>query len=210
MALLLAAIVGVEPPASGSIRSVDFANLSFPLWGCEAARPCDTVELVDGEGSLEDCWDEAISSKAHLGFVRYGDITGDGREEAIVRIGSSAGGTGQFSQLFVYSGSASEVQLVHCFPSGDRAHGSYIDACALDGRLVVVREYSESCMVCIEAIETTEYIWTPHGPELSSRHLEPHPDPDHGICGLFDFVTVCGNQPFENLFCDDRDTPPDN
>lgn len=186
-----------------SIRSVDFANLSFPLWKCEPGESCAMVELVDGEGSFDEL-DGEVSYDVYLGFVRYGDVTGDGREEALVRLGSSAGGTGQFSELLVYAGSASEVSLVHRFPTGDRAHGSYLDACVLDRRLAVVREYSESCMACIEAIETTEYSWKEHSPKLESRSLEPHPDPDQGQCGLFDFVTVCGNRPFDFLHCENR------
>lgn len=198
--LLVAAIVGESLSTPGSIRAVDFENSSFALWECEAGQECAIVELVDGEGSLAAPYDPTIILRAYLGFVRYGDVTGDGHEEALVRLGSSAGGTGQFSQLLVFSDSGGKLRVVHRFPTGDRAHGGYLDACVQNRRLVVVREYSETCMVCLEAFETSEYSWTPQGPELVARHLEPNPSSGQA-CDLCEYTTVCGNRPFDWMAC---------
>ena len=78
--------------ATVSIRSVDLANATYPTTACpvDYRLPGDTFTLVNGmAGSRPDQMGEPrpdLMRGVDLQGVTYGDVTGDGIEEAMVRL----------------------------------------------------------------------------------------------------------------------------
>jgi hypothetical protein len=65
------------------IRSIDFSNFSYP-WTADVGDPKQTFRLIGGEYKGNH---ERHEVPMHLWSVVYGDVTGDGEDEAIVAIG---------------------------------------------------------------------------------------------------------------------------
>jgi hypothetical protein len=82
--------VAVAPPVP-SIRTADLANATYPTAACAAyCLPGDTFTLVDGRAgsppdltTLPQPW-PTDTRGVELGAVAYGDLTGDGAEDAAV------------------------------------------------------------------------------------------------------------------------------
>lgn len=120
------------------------------------------------------------------------------------------GGTGQFSQLFVYSLRDDKPVLLDRLPLGDRAQGGYLDFCILHGLLVVVRFRGDGA-IGVDGVEDTTYAWRDGRFATASRVAELWDENEKG-CDSFwqdcrkyrfdslgqpiDFVTACGKQPF--------------
>ncbi len=90
--------------------------------------------------------------------VTYGDLTGDGHDEAIIVVRSSAGGTGYFSNGFVYTLRRGRPLLLTEFEGGDRAQGGIESAKVKRGILIVERAGGQGAC-CPEYVEITEYHW---------------------------------------------------
>jgi hypothetical protein len=71
--------------------------------------------------------------------VVYGDLTGDGRDEAVVRTVCNSGGSGFFDEGFVYTMKGGKPVLAGRLPGGDRAVGSVRCARIAEGALEVER-----------------------------------------------------------------------
>lgn len=100
------------------------------------------VRLRDGKyGSIANfvprvtprggCWAVGV------GPIEYGDVTGDGREEALVVLYAEAGGTESANDVFIYSLRKRRPVLLWKFQTGDRAEGGLIKIFADKGELVI-------------------------------------------------------------------------
>ena len=143
--LLLSLIVALTATAQStpvrSIRDIDFRNFTYsrlPTRKCSMNK----VRLRDGKyGSVANfspriiprggCW--AVS----VGPVEYGDVTGDGQEEAIVVLYAEVGGTESSNDVFIYSLKNGRAVLLWKFWTGDRADGGLVKLYAENGKLVV-------------------------------------------------------------------------
>lgn len=76
--------------------------------------------------------------------VLYGDLNGDGRDEAVVRTLCNTGGTGQFDEGFVYGMKDGKPALLGRIPGGDRASGGVRCVRFEDGALKVERAGNDS------------------------------------------------------------------
>lgn len=117
---------GPSPAAGPSIRETDFRNFRYTFretgWTLvNGAQP----DVVEGDWGFE--FDD----------VSYGDVTGDGREEALVTITAQTGGTMRPHWIFVYGAGAGGPELLWVFESGDRAAGGLKRVSAEGGMLVV-------------------------------------------------------------------------
>jgi hypothetical protein len=168
-----------QPSAAtgGSIRVTDFRNFHYTFgetsWTLVNGRE-------PGESDEED-W------KFEFDDVSYGDVTGDGREEAIVAITAETGGTMVPHWIFVYGAGAGGPELLWAFESGDRAGGGLKRAYAEDGMLVVEllgkgmlahdpatfgAEDETSIGACCPSMFTrSRYAW-------NGRAFVPHGDPE--------------------------------
>lgn len=97
---------GRSKKAAGGIRSVDFRNRSYPfnLGGDE-----ETVKLRNGEAKRED-GGEIYSVKKN--DVVYGDVNGDGVEDAVVRIRLWTGASLRDFEIQAYEFKDGEARLL--------------------------------------------------------------------------------------------------
>jgi hypothetical protein len=129
-----------ESKPKSPIRQVDFKNFTYPklpTGKCSMAE----VRLVNGKYNAPegiagtrpavDCWSVA------LGPITYGDVTGDGEEEAIVELYAEAGGTEASEDVYIYTLKGGNPELLWKFATGDRADGGLRRIAAENGELVV-------------------------------------------------------------------------
>jgi hypothetical protein len=118
------------------IREVDFANLTYPSQFLGAAGGFNMrngevpPQRKDELGRPLDIW-------LVLGSVTYGDVTGDGLEEAIVELGWLTGGTASPGLVYIYGLKKGKPNLLWAFETGDRADGGLKNVFAENGQLVV-------------------------------------------------------------------------
>jgi hypothetical protein len=101
-----------------SVRDTDFANFSFPWLSMSQG----TFHLTAGSLSPTRRSDGVIEEVGlDLFDVLYGDVTGDGLEEAIVVLTMTTGGSAVPHWVYVYSPARAQPSLIWAFETGDRA-----------------------------------------------------------------------------------------
>lgn len=122
-----------------SIRQVDFKNRLYPLSGPTLGH--DHLQWLDLSGKrhfrLVQGKDSPHSPTFELSSIQYADVTGDGKEEAIVVIHQNTGGTQQSNYIYVYTSQNGEAELLAYCYTGDRAYSGLYGVYAKDGLLVV-------------------------------------------------------------------------
>jgi hypothetical protein len=139
-----------------TIQQVDFKNLTYPVEG----KP---VRMHKGEGEYISRRDRDESFSAEVDKIVYGDLTGDGKDEAAVVIHYRGSGSGSFDDGFIYTLKNGRPQLLTTFKGGDRADGSIADVKIQGGLLIVERfapEEPGSGLCCPKYIDTTKYRWS--------------------------------------------------
>ena len=139
--------LGATPVASApqnatkkSIRSADFRNFSFPEpEGLQLPHSRKrSFKLKDG--SLPETRDKrgfVDEMGINLSEVRYGDVTGDEKEEAIVVLSILTGGSSMPNFVYVYTWDRRRPKLLWSFVTGDRADGGLRRVKAENGYLLV-------------------------------------------------------------------------
>ena len=144
--------------AQSDIHGVDFKNLTYHPH-C-AAEDTQTIRVKNGEYSKETQMDGYVE---HFYFnvfgISYGDLNGDGKDEAVILTVCNTGGTGNFSEGFVYTMKAGTALMIADIPGGDRAEGGLRRAWVENGLLLVdaneATEDSGAC--CPQAAVITKY-----------------------------------------------------
>src|SRR6476469_9156721 len=95
--LISIATLGITAAAQSDIHSVDFKNFAYqPYCASEATT---RIRVKNGEYSKETPQGGYVD---HFYFnvmgVTYGDVTGDGQDEAVVLSVCNTGGTGNFTE----------------------------------------------------------------------------------------------------------------
>ncbi|MFN6964905.1 MAG: hypothetical protein ACK4S4_14220 [Pyrinomonadaceae bacterium] len=157
---IIAAAVACSAHAqtAAGIRSVDFKNFTYSPF-CAGDKP-ERVTVKNGEYSYEKQEADYVDRMFFQVFsINYGDATGDGKDEAVVLTVCSTGGTGNFSEGFVYTMRAGKPVLLARIPGGDRGYGGLRGAGVQDGLIVVdsndVGDTGAAC--CPDFIVTTRY-----------------------------------------------------
>ena len=159
IALLFA--MGSAVNAQTGIRSIDFKNFTYePLCVGDEARK---VTVKGGSFSEEKQMEGYVDRFYFEVFgVAFGDLDGDKQDEALVLGVCNSGGTGNFSEGFVYKIKNGKPVLIEHFEGGDRAYGGIKAARVENGLAVIERydpgEHGASC--CAELILTTKYKLT--------------------------------------------------
>ena len=156
LAILVLTVFAVQ--AQTDIHSVDFKNFTYSA-NCVGEKP-EIITVKDGQFMREKKMDGYVD---RMGFgvysITYGDLNGDGRDEAIILSSCNTGGTGQFTEGFVYTMKAGKPWLWARIPGGDRGDGGLVSAKADGGLLVVeanaIDGSNGSC--CPQFIETSKY-----------------------------------------------------
>jgi len=151
-------ISSVFASAQTDIHKVDFKNFTY-LPFCVGSKP-QRVTVRDGEFSKETQMDGYVDRFYFNVFdVAFGDLNADGADEAVVLTSCNTGGTGNFSEGFVYAMKAGKPSLTARIPGGDRAYGGLRSAAISGGVLTIdandVGELGGAC--CPEFAVATKY-----------------------------------------------------
>ncbi|HEY0460138.1 MAG TPA: hypothetical protein VGC97_13455 [Pyrinomonadaceae bacterium] len=141
--------------AQDEIRKIDFKNFIYEPY-C-AGEGTQKITVKKGEYTLDKGdYDRLYFSVTN---VSYGDVNGDQNEDAIILSVCNTGGTGQFSEGFVYGLKDGKPELLARIEGGDRADGGLRSAKVENGLLIVERngagETGGAC--CPEFVVTSKY-----------------------------------------------------
>lgn len=130
---------GSKAAANRDIRKVDFKNFSYSPF-C-AGEEMQNVTVKDGEFSEEKQAD-GYTDRFYFGVfsINYGDINGDGNEDAVILSNCNTGGSGQFTEGFIYELKDGKPSLLTRIPGGDRAFGGLVEA-KIEDNLLVLEAY---------------------------------------------------------------------
>ncbi len=139
-------------PRANSVRSIDFRNFTYPgsTYGeSEYYSPEEIFTLRDGT------WGGPEYGMT-LMTVSYGDVTGDGREEAILDFRQDNDGSAGLDSVYVYTLEDKRPKVLWVFTSGDRADGGLRRAYAVGGKLRVELYGKETLIEGSSATSSTE------------------------------------------------------
>jgi hypothetical protein len=145
---LLASSCATNP---ATIRQVDFRNFAYTP-ACTFTHDGRPETILASHG---------VYRRHHLDFtvrqVAIGDLTGDGRDEAVVVTRCNTGGTCWCTEGFVYGLKHGVPTLLARIEGGDRAYGGIVAVRIVKGRLQVDRYGTTGGYCCPEWVETTTY-----------------------------------------------------
>lgn len=156
--LVLMIVAANAVNAQTDIHSVDFKNFTY-LADCAGEKP-EKITVKDGEFAKET---KTGDYTEHMSFdimsVAYGDLNGDKQDEAVILSVCNTGGTGQFTEGFVYTMKAGKPVLLITIPGGDRAEGGLVSGTVENGLLVIKANDADqnSGACCPEYTLTTKY-----------------------------------------------------
>lgn len=157
--ILILFVSGVS--AQSDIRKVDFKNFTYPIM-CIGQKPRN-VTVKNGEFS-EEKQEDGYTDRFYFNVfdVAYGDLTGDQVDEAIILGSCNTGGTGNFSEGFIYSMKTDKPSLIGRIPGGDRAYGGLRETRTEAGKLVVESNDPgpSGAACCPQRILTNQYRLT--------------------------------------------------
>lgn len=141
---------------SNDIRKVDFLNFTYQPACIQESEKINARNGEYSRGSADDPSADRVYFK--IMDVVYGDLTGDGQEEAVVTTLCNTGGTGQFTDGIIFTMRGGRPTVLGSLGMGDRAYGG-IDGVVIDkGMLKVSRYTTESGGACCpEFVETQAY-----------------------------------------------------
>ena len=159
--LAVFACLAISAQAQSDIRKVDFKNFTYePL--C-AGGETEKVTVKNGEISAERKIDGEYTERFYFEVfhIAYGDVDGDKNDEAVILSVCNTGGTGQFTEGFVYTLKNGKPSLLARIEGGDRGFGGLLSAKVEKGLLVVesndAGNFGANC--CADFIETIKYRW---------------------------------------------------
>ncbi len=120
--------------ATDDIRRVDFRNREYH-------PDCASDEAVTAKDGSFTRDDEDNRLDFQITAVEYGDVTGDGLEEALVLTHCNSGGPGQFTEGVLFTLRGGDAVEIARLDTGDRADGG-IDGAWIKNGLVVTDRYA--------------------------------------------------------------------
>ena len=148
-----------------SIHSIDFANRTYP-WTADLIDPTNpqkTFTIRNGERPATPDNRGFIDQEGiFLEHVIYGDVTGDGVDDALVTMSIQTGGSAIPGLVYIYAVHANRPKLLWYFSTGDRADGGLHKVYAENGELVVElngpkRRIEGDC--CPMRFTRRRYVW---------------------------------------------------
>jgi hypothetical protein len=151
-----------NPGSDSSIRGIDFENFTYPEIGSR------------GRFTLKGGEEPAAGEPRSLVNVVYGDVTRDGKEDAMVVHSQSIRGSAIPYYVYIYSLERNRPKLLWSFYAGERGDGGLRQISAVSGELVIelygrdriinggTSEFEDSNGVCCPRFYTrSSYEW--HG-----------------------------------------------
>lgn len=148
--------------AQTDIRDVDFKNFTYEPYCAGPDDSTRSVTVKDGMLFEQTTTDDGFTNNFYFSAfeIVYGDVDGDTADEAIVLTVCNTGGTGNFSEGFIYGMKDGNPALLARIEGGDRAYGGLRKVFIENGKIIKVErsapgELGANC--CPEQIETTIY-----------------------------------------------------
>jgi hypothetical protein len=154
---------------------VDFANFTYS-WDVDLGDTDKTFTLKNGElPATRDERGMIDGMGVFFGRVKYGDVTGDDVEEAIVFLSIQTGGSAIPEVVYIYTWQNNGPVLLRSLTTGDRADGGFRDAYAEEGNLVFEVNSSDGKRgdCCPTKFERTRHKW--NGKEFQQMKKETLP-----------------------------------
>jgi len=152
LALMILSLTFVtEAKTATTIREIDFENFVYPWsepffgvpsnWKWLTSEPCRRFRALNGIHHFYEAGQDSDERK-HAPLIRvdsvvYGDLDGDGAEEAIVALNYSEGGTANWDYLYVYKLQGGRPRLMGRMQTGSRADGGLVRTFVREKLLVV-------------------------------------------------------------------------
>jgi hypothetical protein len=145
--------------AENNIRKVDFENFTYSAF-CAGEGPFE-VTVSAGEFLKKEEVNGTVENylRFQVKSVNYGDLNNDGKEEAVVITVCNTGGTGQFSEGYIFSLENKKPVLKGRIAGGDRADGGLVSA-KIEEQTLIVESYEEGmggALCCPEFIVTNKF-----------------------------------------------------
>jgi len=132
--ILICSVSSYSQLRNPSIRTIDFANFTYPYTVGLLLPPDKQRNFRLRGGSLPETKSAVGMS---LGHVFYEDVTRDGSEEAIVYLDVYTNGSARPGCIYIYRMSNGRPQLLWAFDTGSRHYGGLRRVYADRGELVV-------------------------------------------------------------------------
>lgn len=176
--------------ATASIRSVDWQNRTYDLGGDGKYTVKDgSYEFAYDENGNEVAGDYQPSDpdvfvergEFSVSTPVYGDLDGDGAEEAVIITYFNGGGTGRFTGITVFSMKDGQPVELGGVPGGDRGDGGVADV-KLDGDVVLVdrlMSMEDDGACCPSKIQHERWRWngTAFAEDEAARTMSDNSDP---------------------------------
>jgi hypothetical protein len=173
--LVLLVAVGFASAQESPIRYFDFKNFTYPwtdsvnfsylTWHWTKSTPETRVRLSKGLHKFIDPHAPEVvrehSPALRLSFISYGDLDGDGIEEAAVALNYTSGGTQNWDFVYVYKLNHGKPKLLGRLETGSRADSGLIHASVKDGLLTLDLADPERRVgdCCSEGFIRVHYRW---------------------------------------------------
>lgn len=158
---LLGAAWSAAQASKQAIRKIDFRNFSYETCFGDEKK---TTRITKGKYSSKiKEGDISYSVYFEVRDVVYGDLDGDGQEEAVVETLCNGGGTGQFTDGLIYRLQNGKLVHIGSVGVGDRADGGIHEIKIINGQLKVGRYGGNAGACCPEYIQTYTYKLTGKG-----------------------------------------------
>src|SRR3954447_8242455 len=133
-------ILAAPLPGGTGVHNIDFRNFQYQVehsemgvptvWQWLDVTPTSTVRVVDGRHDFSAS--DAVAAHYAGGYlivhkVTYGDLDGDGLDEAAVDLVFSTGGTANWHYLYVFTMKNGAPALLGILRSGSRADGGLVN-----------------------------------------------------------------------------------
>lgn len=148
--------------SQNDIRKIDFQNFTYDADYC-GGEGTKKITVKAGKFHKETQMDDYVDRRYYEIFgVSYGDIDGDNKEEAVILSMCNTGGTGNFTEAYIYKMESGAPIRIGLLSGGDRAFGGQRKAWIDKGLLIVesndAGKFGGAC--CPEYIVTSKYRYS--------------------------------------------------
>ena len=175
LAIVSFSVVTTNAQKVATVRQIDFDNFTYlwndashdvPMdWKWLSSTPDEHFRMIDGIHHFyspeQDSYERQHSPLISADSVTYGDLDGDGIEEAVVALNYSTGGTANWDYLYVYKLQRGQIKLLARMRTGSRADGGLVRAFVRENLLVVDFADSDKRVgdCCSEGYVRVSYRW---------------------------------------------------
>ena len=106
---------------AGDIHKIDFRNFTYrPLGFSGDSEIAEAVKTINGSFSKKDAYGEF---NFYVAGVTYGDLNGDGMDEAVVLTDCDVGHSARYNEAFLYAMRKGKPVMLSRIDGGNRADG---------------------------------------------------------------------------------------